>query len=73
MKDIPTGNYPAYYQMVGERIDEHGAKNLYWVKISVDGQDGWVSGVCVDELGANNAPIRDTDEHDLPIEPTTFA
>ena len=71
-KDLDTGNYPAFYQMVGERIDEDGDKNLWWVKISVDGEEGWVSGVCVDKHGADNAPIRDTDGHELPIRPTKF-
>jgi hypothetical protein len=71
--DLDTGNYEAYYQMAGERIDEDGAKNFWWVKIRANGRDGWVSGVCVDTHGANNAAIRDTEGHDLPIEPTTFA
>jgi hypothetical protein len=71
--DLDTGDYPALYQMVGEKISEDGAENAFWVKIKANGREGWVSGVCVDKSGHNNKPIRDTDLHELPIEPTTFA
>lgn len=54
---LAAGNYPSNGQCAGEEVTlPGGAKNYWWVRITANGQTGWVSATTV-EVGGNDAPI----------------
>ena len=53
---LPEGPYAAEVQCTGESVTEAGATNNWWVRITANGQTGWISAVTVLE-GGDNEPI----------------
>lgn len=53
---LPADTYPADAQCTGATVTVGGATNFWWVRITANGQTGWVSAVTV-LVGADNEPI----------------
>jgi hypothetical protein len=56
VENIPAGTYMAHKQCQGEFVDL-GAKNFWWVQITVGDVTGWVSAINIPEGDDTPRPI----------------